>query len=124
MSRNSNYDLIGCAYNMPAAYTKNEFTSCEGELQDVVGVYTSAGQSKCNIFLQFNPICLSDARLTAFHSIHLVRTPVVSTRHHTPLATPHPRILQLRYLLIGSAIWDHHRIFCESGDAANRCLGI
>ncbi|KAF7984566.1 hypothetical protein HWV62_13777 [Athelia sp. TMB] len=30
---------------MPAAYTKNEFTSCEGELQDVVGVYTSAGQT-------------------------------------------------------------------------------
>jgi len=37
------YDLIGCAYNMPASYTPNEFTSCEGELQDVVGVYTTDG---------------------------------------------------------------------------------
>ncbi|KZP27877.1 hypothetical protein FIBSPDRAFT_730011 [Athelia psychrophila] len=38
-------DLIGCDYNMPASYAANEFTSCEGELQDVVGVYTSAGQT-------------------------------------------------------------------------------
>ncbi|KAF7966392.1 hypothetical protein HWV62_38867 [Athelia sp. TMB] len=37
------YDLIGCNYNMPAAYTPNEFTSCEGELQDEVGTYTSGG---------------------------------------------------------------------------------
>lgn len=28
---------------MPAAYAPNEFTSCEGELQDVVGTYTSDG---------------------------------------------------------------------------------
>jgi len=39
------FDLLGCTYNMPAAYTDNEFTSCEGELQDVVGTYTSAGQT-------------------------------------------------------------------------------
>ncbi|KAF7984665.1 hypothetical protein HWV62_12926 [Athelia sp. TMB] len=39
----NSYDLIGCAYNMPAAYTPGEFTSCEGELQDVVGVYTTDG---------------------------------------------------------------------------------
>ncbi|KAF7970700.1 hypothetical protein HWV62_23238 [Athelia sp. TMB] len=37
------YDLIGCNYNMPAAYKPNEFTSCEGELQDEVGTYTSGG---------------------------------------------------------------------------------
>ena len=42
----STYDLIGCTYNMPASYTDNEFTSCEGDLQDVVGVYTSGGQSE------------------------------------------------------------------------------
>ncbi|KAM0748357.1 hypothetical protein T439DRAFT_382798 [Meredithblackwellia eburnea MCA 4105] len=39
------YDLIGCSYNMPASYAANEFTSCEGELQDVVGTYTSDGQT-------------------------------------------------------------------------------
>jgi len=39
------YDQIGCAYNMPASYADKEFTSCEGELQDVVGVYTSGGQT-------------------------------------------------------------------------------
>jgi hypothetical protein len=38
------YDLLGCSYNMPASYTDGEFTSCEGELQDVVGTYTSNGQ--------------------------------------------------------------------------------
>jgi len=30
---------------MPAAYMDKNFTSCEGKLQDVVGVYTSGGQS-------------------------------------------------------------------------------
>jgi len=38
-------DLLGCDYNMPASYTDGEFTSCEGDLQDVVGVYTSNGQT-------------------------------------------------------------------------------
>ncbi|KAM0756297.1 hypothetical protein T439DRAFT_376514 [Meredithblackwellia eburnea MCA 4105] len=39
------FDLLGCSYNMPAAYRDNEFTSCEGDLQDVVGTYTSNGQT-------------------------------------------------------------------------------
>ncbi|KZP14013.1 hypothetical protein FIBSPDRAFT_797146 [Athelia psychrophila] len=39
------FDLLGCAYNMPASYTPGEFTSCEGELQDPVGTYTSDGQT-------------------------------------------------------------------------------
>lgn len=30
---------------MPAAYVDNEFTSCEGELQDPAGTYTSGGQT-------------------------------------------------------------------------------
>lgn len=38
-------DLLGCDYNMPASYTDGEFTSCDGDLQDVVGVYTSGGQT-------------------------------------------------------------------------------
>jgi hypothetical protein len=38
-------DLIGCTYNMPASYVDGEFTSCEGDLQDVVGVYTTNGQT-------------------------------------------------------------------------------
>jgi len=38
-------DLLGCSYNMPASYVDGEFTSCEGDLQDVVGVYTSNGQT-------------------------------------------------------------------------------
>jgi hypothetical protein len=42
----SRYDLIGCTYNMPASYKDGEFTSCEGDLQDVVGTYTSGGQSE------------------------------------------------------------------------------
>lgn len=33
------YDLVGCEYNMPASYKDGEFTSCEGELQDIVGRY-------------------------------------------------------------------------------------
>jgi hypothetical protein len=50
------FDLIGCAYNMPASYKDGEFTSCDGELQDVVGVYTGAnGQGKPFIFFSFDP---------------------------------------------------------------------
>jgi len=43
------YDLIGCNYNMPADYTTLQtekiFISCEGDLQDEVGTYTSNGQT-------------------------------------------------------------------------------
>ena len=31
---------------MPASYIDGQFTSCEGELQDVVGIYTANGQSE------------------------------------------------------------------------------
>ena len=37
---------------MPASYTDGEFTSCEGELQDVIGTYTSNGQS------EFSNLCV------------------------------------------------------------------
>jgi len=37
------YDLIGCSYNMPSNVKNGTFTSCEGDLQDVVGVYTVNG---------------------------------------------------------------------------------
>jgi hypothetical protein len=38
------YDRIGCAYNMPNNAQNGTFESCEGDLQDVVGVYTTNGQ--------------------------------------------------------------------------------
>ncbi|GAA5854369.1 hypothetical protein JCM3766R1_002300 [Sporobolomyces carnicolor] len=38
------YDLMGCSYNMPAAVKDGEFTECEGDLQDEVGIYTTNGQ--------------------------------------------------------------------------------
>ena len=44
--RGSTFDLIGCDYNMPAAYAPGQFLSCEGDLQDEVGTYTSGGQSE------------------------------------------------------------------------------
>ncbi|KAI5480898.1 macrophage activating glycoprotein [Pseudohyphozyma bogoriensis] len=39
------YDLLGCDYNMPAAYADNQYLACDGDLQSVVGTYTSAGQT-------------------------------------------------------------------------------
>ncbi|GAA5997818.1 uncharacterized protein JCM10292_006835 [Rhodotorula paludigena] len=36
------YDIIGCDYNMPAAYEDNVFLECDGDLQDVVGTYTGS----------------------------------------------------------------------------------
>ncbi|GAA5825766.1 hypothetical protein JCM11251_000363 [Rhodosporidiobolus azoricus] len=36
------FDLLGCSYNMPAAYEDNVFLECDGDLQDVVGTYTGA----------------------------------------------------------------------------------
>lgn len=39
------YDLVGCSYNMPSAAKDGEFTQCDGDVQDVVGVYTTGGQS-------------------------------------------------------------------------------
>jgi hypothetical protein len=37
------YDLVGCDYNMPSSVQNGTFTSCEGDLQDVVGVYSVNG---------------------------------------------------------------------------------
>jgi len=37
------FDLIGCDYNMPSNVQDGTFTSCEGDLQDVVGVYSVDG---------------------------------------------------------------------------------
>ncbi|GAA6053080.1 hypothetical protein JCM3770_000374 [Rhodotorula araucariae] len=34
------FDLIGCTYNMPAAYEDGVFLECDGDLQDVAGTYT------------------------------------------------------------------------------------
>ncbi|ORX40312.1 hypothetical protein BD324DRAFT_617275 [Kockovaella imperatae] len=39
------YDLIGCDYNAPAAYEEGVFLSCDGDMQDEVGTYTSDGQT-------------------------------------------------------------------------------
>ncbi|GAA6062329.1 hypothetical protein JCM10212_006579 [Sporobolomyces blumeae] len=38
------YDLMGCNYNMPSDTKDGEFTSCDGDLQDEVGIYTTNGQ--------------------------------------------------------------------------------
>ncbi|GAA5861882.1 hypothetical protein JCM3774_001338 [Rhodotorula dairenensis] len=35
-------DLLGCAYNMPAAYEDGVFLECDSDLQDIVGRYTGA----------------------------------------------------------------------------------
>ena len=40
------YDQLGCAYNMPSRIENGTFTECEGDLQDVVGVYSVNGTSK------------------------------------------------------------------------------
>jgi hypothetical protein len=39
------YDLIGCAYNAPAAYAPDVFESCLGDSQEFPGVYVSNGQT-------------------------------------------------------------------------------
>ncbi|KAF8879521.1 hypothetical protein CPB84DRAFT_1965942 [Gymnopilus junonius] len=39
------YDLVGCSYNMPSAAKDGEFTECDGDVQEVVGLYTSNGQT-------------------------------------------------------------------------------
>lgn len=49
------YDLIGCDFNMPSAFQNGTFTECDGDLQDVVGVYTTNGQGE----LRANCYCTS-----------------------------------------------------------------
>ncbi|GAA5889211.1 hypothetical protein JCM6882_000676 [Rhodosporidiobolus microsporus] len=38
------YDRMGCKYNMPSAAKDGEFTECDSDLQDIVGVYTEDGK--------------------------------------------------------------------------------
>ena len=40
------YDLVGCSYNMPSNVQNGTFTSCDGDLQDPVGIYVVGGVSK------------------------------------------------------------------------------
>jgi hypothetical protein len=40
------YYLVGCDYNMPSDVQNGTFTSCEGDLQDIVGIYSVDGVSK------------------------------------------------------------------------------
>lgn len=53
------YDLLGCLYNMPAAYKDGEFTSCEGELQDVVGRYVGADGQSTSLFSSYSSLRLT-----------------------------------------------------------------
>jgi hypothetical protein len=50
------YDLVGCSYNMPSNVQNGTYTSCEGDVQDVVGVYTVNNVSKLSLrlFVCFN----------------------------------------------------------------------
>ena len=68
LNKSSIYDLIGCNYNAPAAYVPGTFLSCEGDLQDEVGTYTSSGtgEYRCSI-------SVLDATYS-FVSLHLVAT--------------------------------------------------
>ncbi|GAA5838788.1 hypothetical protein JCM5353_000191 [Sporobolomyces roseus] len=36
------FDLLGCAYNMPASYEDNVFLDCDSDLQEVVGTYVGS----------------------------------------------------------------------------------
>lgn len=43
------YDLVGCTYNMPSAAKNGEFTDCDSDLQDVVGLVVSGSVSESAI---------------------------------------------------------------------------
>ena len=45
------YDRLGCTYNMPSNFENGTYTSCDGDLQDVVGIYSVDGVSEyCFVF--------------------------------------------------------------------------
>jgi len=50
------YDLIGCDYNMPSNAQKGQFTSCESDLQDVVGVYSVNGVTSTWSMPEVSPV--------------------------------------------------------------------
>lgn len=72
---------------MPAAYENNVFLSCEGDLQDEVGTYTSNGQS---MFL-----ALFRRRSTDLNSLHLVAADVFACLEHAALDSADPRLFKL-----------------------------
>ncbi|KIJ28722.1 hypothetical protein M422DRAFT_269930 [Sphaerobolus stellatus SS14] len=52
------YDPVGCDYNMPSTVQNSTFTECDGDLQDVVGTYTSNDQSASHLSFSSLPIQL------------------------------------------------------------------
>ncbi|BGP55368.1 hypothetical protein JCM8202_004708 [Rhodotorula sphaerocarpa] len=49
------FDLIGCDYNMPAAYEDGVFLECDADLQDIVGTYTGT-DGKTSTWSQPSPL--------------------------------------------------------------------
>ena len=94
---------------MPASYVDGEFTSCEGELQDVIGTYTSNGQSE---FPDFSVVSFRVySRMTNYTSPDMVATRFAGPIHNTSLDTANSCVLQLCNLLFSATLWWQHS-FC------------
>lgn len=104
LSTRSIFDLLGCSYNMPASYTPNEFTSCDGDLQDPVGTYTLNGAST------YFASMLHLRILILRYSRHLVATGIAPRYLYSPLDAQNPCVLQLCDLLLRPALRRQHCI--------------
>jgi hypothetical protein len=74
------YDIIGCNYNMPAAYEPGAFLSCDSDLQEVVGTYVSGGQTltwsqpaslPANSVLPWTPVIPASSNCVTYQSSQL-----------------------------------------------------
>jgi hypothetical protein len=88
------YDLVGCAYNMPSAAQDGQFTECDGAVQEVVGVYTSAGQTltwsmpdPLNTPPPYTPVIPSSSNCKTFQSTDLFAAGSFSTSASSASAT-------------------------------------
>jgi hypothetical protein len=80
------YDLVGCDYNMPSNVQNGTFTSCEGELQDVVGVYSVNGVTSTWSMPQtltttppYTPRVPASSNCQTFHSTDLFGVPTTTS---------------------------------------------
>ncbi|KAG8869505.1 hypothetical protein FRB97_001092 [Tulasnella sp. 331] len=74
------YDIIGCNYNMPAAYEPGAFLSCDSDLQEIVGTYVSGGQTltwsqpaslPANSVLPWTPVIPASSNCVTYQSSQL-----------------------------------------------------
>ena len=88
------FDLVGCEANMPSAVQNGTFTECDGDLQDVIGTFTTNGVG-ASLSLLSLPLSFAAHSFFAQHHELVTESPCLS--YLFPVSTLSPGIQSIPY---------------------------